>query len=112
MGCVSSTETITTKQPKPLQAPPETIQAHLDGSKSTKLPVIGSEGIMSKKGHGTSITPVQDNLRWGCDFKTADRICNYNRHYGKFFALMECSNSFIPTLSLIRARALLIFKIS
>lgn len=84
MGCISTTEARATKKPKSLEALPETIQTHPDGSKSRTLPVIGSEGIMSKKCHGTSITPVQDNLRWGCDFKTADRICNYNRHYGRF----------------------------
>lgn len=30
---------------------------------------------------GTSNTPVQENLRWGCDQKVADNICNFNRHY-------------------------------
>jgi len=43
-----------------------------------QYPVVGPESIMSKKKHGTSNTPVQDNLRWGCDRKTADRICNFN----------------------------------
>jgi hypothetical protein len=28
-----------------------------------------------------SVFLVQKNLRWGCDFETADRICNFNRHY-------------------------------
>ena len=37
--------------------------------------VPGSEDIMSPKAHGTSETPVQENLRWGCDRETADRIC-------------------------------------
>ena len=46
--------------------------------KRTDLPVLGSESIMSKKKHGTSATPVQANLRWECDRKTADRICNFN----------------------------------
>ena len=45
--------------------------------------VMGEEKIMSKKAHGTSAVPVQDNLRWGCDKDTADRICNYNRHYAE-----------------------------
>ena len=31
-------------------------------------PIIGDESIMSQKAHGTSEKPVQDNLRWGCDF--------------------------------------------
>ena len=24
-----------------------------------------------------------DNLRYGCDFATADKICNFNRHYAE-----------------------------
>jgi len=43
--------------------------------------VPGDESIMSPKEHGTSHTPVQSDLRWGCDWKTADRICNYNRKH-------------------------------
>jgi peptide methionine sulfoxide reductase MsrB len=27
---------------------------------------------------------VQENLKWNCDRKTADRICNFNRHYAEF----------------------------
>eukprot|EP00352_Strombidinopsis_acuminata_P002679 CAMPEP_0176379390 /NCGR_PEP_ID=MMETSP0126-20121128/30324_1 /TAXON_ID=141414 ORGANISM="Strombidinopsis acuminatum, Strain SPMC142" /NCGR_SAMPLE_ID=MMETSP0126 /ASSEMBLY_ACC=CAM_ASM_000229 /LENGTH=79 /DNA_ID=CAMNT_0017742147 /DNA_START=50 /DNA_END=289 /DNA_ORIENTATION=+ len=38
---------------------------------------------MSQKAHGTSEKPVQDNLKYGCDFQTADKICNYNRHYAE-----------------------------
>jgi peptide methionine sulfoxide reductase MsrB len=45
--------------------------------------VMGEESIMSPKAHGTSEVPVQKNLRWGCDNDTADRICNYNRHYAE-----------------------------
>lgn len=44
-------------------------------------PVLGDESIMCKKKHGTSDTPVQKNLRWGCDWDTADRICNFNVSY-------------------------------
>mmetsp|Transcript_18544 Transcript_18544/g.33602 ORF Transcript_18544/g.33602 Transcript_18544/m.33602 type:complete len:195 (+) Transcript_18544:327-911(+) len=39
--------------------------------------------IMSPKRHGTSNTPVQQDLRWNCDVATADRICNFNRHYAE-----------------------------
>ena len=46
-------------------------------------PIIGEESIMAPKAHGTSEKPVQDNLRWGCDFQTADKICNFNRHYAE-----------------------------
>jgi peptide methionine sulfoxide reductase MsrB len=45
--------------------------------------VMGDESIMSPKAHGTSATPVQENLRWNVDRKLADRICNYNRHYAE-----------------------------
>uniref|UniRef100_A0A7S0AIL1 Uncharacterized protein n=1 Tax=Minutocellus polymorphus TaxID=265543 RepID=A0A7S0AIL1_9STRA len=54
--------------------------------------VMGDEKIMSKKAHGTSAVPVQDSLRWKCDKETADRICNYNRHYaehGGYFLLKQ-----------------------
>jgi peptide methionine sulfoxide reductase MsrB len=47
-------------------------------------PVKGTEALMSQKAHGTSATPVQGNLRWGADESTADRICNYNRHFAEY----------------------------
>ncbi|KAL3941341.1 MAG: hypothetical protein SGBAC_004286 [Bacillariaceae sp.] len=49
----------------------------------TQFPVVGDESLMSKKSHGTSNVPVQSDLRWGCDQDTADRICNFNRHYAE-----------------------------
>jgi len=45
--------------------------------------VMGDESIMSEKAHGTSEAPVQKDLRWNCDNATADRICNFNRHYAE-----------------------------
>ena len=45
--------------------------------------VMGDESMMAAKAHGTSAVPVQANLRWACDNETADRICNYNRHYAE-----------------------------
>lgn len=33
--------------------------------------------------------PVQDNLRWGCSQETADRICNFNRHYAEHSGYFE-----------------------
>lgn len=51
--------------------------------------VPGEESIMDKKEHGTSHTPVQDDLRWDCDGKVADRICNFNRHYAEFSGYFE-----------------------
>jgi hypothetical protein len=42
-------------------------------SDSAKKPIVVPESIMRKKAHGTSDKPVQDNLRYGCDFKTAGK---------------------------------------
>ena len=56
----------------------------LSGKRQFAPPVVmGDEQMMSQKAHGTSATPVQKELRWGCDVGTADRICNYNRHYAE-----------------------------
>mmetsp|Transcript_30160 Transcript_30160/g.46240 ORF Transcript_30160/g.46240 Transcript_30160/m.46240 type:complete len:201 (+) Transcript_30160:104-706(+) len=51
--------------------------------KAEKLPIMAEESAMSQKAHGTSEKPVQKNLRWSCDYDTADRICNFNRHYAE-----------------------------
>lgn len=60
--------------------------------------VPGDESIMKPKKHGTSETPVQSPLRWGCDFKTADRICNYNRHYAEHSGYWQ-TTSFLSDVS-------------
>jgi len=57
--------------------------------------VLGDESIMSKKAHGTSATPVQQKLRWGCDVSTADRICNFNRHFAEPAGYWEHSTTFL-----------------
>lgn len=54
-------------------------------------PVMGTEEIMRQKLHGTSYTPVQEDLRYGCDGKLADQVCNFNRHYA------EASGYFLQT---------------
>ncbi len=62
-----------------------TTSLNMFGKKSYAAPcVMGDESIMSKKAHGTSATPVQKDLRWNCDYDTADRICNFNRHYAEY----------------------------
>jgi peptide methionine sulfoxide reductase MsrB len=53
-------------------------------SANKNLPVQGDESIMRPKKHGTSNVPVQQDMRWNCDRDTADRICNYNRHYAEY----------------------------
>ena len=60
-----------------------------------KFPIIGSSDIMSKKAHGTSEFPVQSKLRWNCDVKLADRICNYNRQYAEFAGYWNSETSFL-----------------
>ncbi|MCB9640385.1 MAG: hypothetical protein H6727_15925, partial [Myxococcales bacterium] len=51
--------------------------------KDGEYPVMGDESIMSPKAHGTSEIPVQLDLRYGCNTKLADKICNFNRHYAE-----------------------------
>ena len=41
------------------------------------MSLIGSGAV--RQAHGTSDTPVQPELRYGCDHSTADKICNFNR---------------------------------
>lgn len=54
--------------------------------------IMGEESIMAPKDHGTSKTPVQEDLRWGCDRATADRICNFNRHSAEYRGYWTSSN--------------------
>lgn len=49
----------------------------------SQYPLKGDETLMKEKAHGTSDAAVQANLRWGCDNKLADRICNYNRRWAE-----------------------------
>ena len=42
-------------------------------SSDIKLPIVADESIMAPKAHGTSLTPVQANLRWNCKNEIADR---------------------------------------
>ena len=42
------------------------------------------EDTMSPKSHGTSDAAVQTELRWNVNRDTADRICNFNRHYAEY----------------------------
>lgn len=50
---------------------------------SGAFPIIGDESLMAGREHGTCSQPVQASLRWGVDWKTADNICCYNRHYAE-----------------------------
>ena len=57
--------------------------------------VMGGEELMKPKAHGTSAVPVQKDLRWNCDAATADRICNFNRHYAEHAGYWEQETSFL-----------------
>ena len=48
------------------------------------IPVCGDEILMEKKAHGTCPKAVMDNLMYGADKDTADRISCYNRHYAEY----------------------------
>lgn len=51
--------------------------------KEGEYPVMGEESLMDQKAHGTSETPVQEDLMYGCDRELADKICNFNRRYAE-----------------------------
>lgn len=60
---------------------------------SSGLPVLGPDALMAKKAHGTSEQPVQSKLRWNCDVKLADRICNFNRNWAEFAGYWSSSET-------------------
>ena len=41
---------------------------------TSQYPIMASEEVMSQKKHGTSEKPVQKDLRWNCDFETAEYV--------------------------------------
>lgn len=64
---------------------------------ASQYPIYGAEELMRPKKHGTSDKPVQEALRWNCDRQKADKICNFNRHYGELslaIGLVLCNNVF------------------
>ena len=54
------------------------------GGQTSKYPLVAEESVMRQRAHGTSDKPAQQNLKFGCDFETADKICSFNRHYAEF----------------------------
>ncbi|CAB9514296.1 expressed unknown protein [Seminavis robusta] len=83
MGCKHSAPVSETESNSKEYGPIRDIVGGDAASKS--YPLVGPEAIMKKKTHGTYIKPVQSKLRYGCDFKTADNICNHNRHLAEHF---------------------------
>ena len=76
---------------------PTALLGSLLGSNANKYPgaVMGDESIMAPKAHGTSATPVQKDLRWSCSTETADKICNFNRHYAEYAGYWERETTFL-----------------
>lgn len=69
-----------------------------DGAACSAPCVAGDESIMRQKAHGTSEIPVQQNLRWNCDWNTADRICNFNRHYAEFSGYFQRETTLVKDM--------------
>ena len=64
-------------------------RAPLDAVAATPSPCSVRSRDSPANRAGTSATPVQKDLRWNCDVQTADRICNFNRHYAEFAGYWE-----------------------
>lgn len=58
----------------------------------TSYPIYIDDDVMKPKAHGTCPKPVMQNLRWGCDYGTADRISCFNRHYAEHSGYWESTN--------------------
>jgi hypothetical protein len=81
-----------------------------DSSPACSPPCVpGNETLMSPKEHGTSHTPVQNPLRWGCDPKVADRICNFNRHYAEYSGYFQTTSFLSEALTASEDNTLLRF---
>ena len=71
---------------------------------ASELPKTGGyvkfcdEDTMAPKAHGTSASPVQANLRWNCDRKVADRICNFNRHAAEYRGYYKAETRFLANV--------------
>eukprot|EP00471_Norrisiella_sphaerica_P008709 CAMPEP_0184492174 /NCGR_PEP_ID=MMETSP0113_2-20130426/22481_1 /TAXON_ID=91329 /ORGANISM="Norrisiella sphaerica, Strain BC52" /LENGTH=1054 /DNA_ID=CAMNT_0026876841 /DNA_START=337 /DNA_END=3501 /DNA_ORIENTATION=- len=61
----------------------DTNKRHSKKKKPSEIPVIGSEFIMSEKSNGTTSKPPMRPLRWGLDWKKANKICCFNRHFAE-----------------------------
>ena len=81
MGCQQSTPIATPLQSAKVDGDSSPIRDIVGGDPDKKMyPLVGPNEIMRQKGHGTFTQPVQSKLRYGCDGKLADKICNFNRH--------------------------------
>lgn len=62
--------------------------------------VPGDESIMDNQ----DALRVQETLRWNCDTKVADRICNHNRRYAEFSGYWELRPEFLLEIEKARER--------
>ena len=84
----------TTNSRNPTAAP--TFSATTQSKQS--YPLRCSEQVMAPKAHGTCTQAVMKNLRWGCDWDTADRICCFNRHYAEHSGYWQGVSLFISDM--------------
>lgn len=71
------------------------VPSFLRAASNSQFPIYGPESLMSKKEHGTSSSPVQQKLRWNCDVKVADKICNFNRNWAEFAGYWARDTTFL-----------------
>jgi peptide methionine sulfoxide reductase MsrB len=71
----------------------------------TPLPKTGGyvqfcdETTMAPKAHGTTEKPVQEELRWKVDRRTANRICCFNRHAAEYPGYWKAETKFLKEVS-------------
>eukprot|EP00746_Dinoflagellata_sp_MGD_P019647 gnl/MRDRNA2_/MRDRNA2_145658_c0_seq1.p1 gnl/MRDRNA2_/MRDRNA2_145658_c0~~gnl/MRDRNA2_/MRDRNA2_145658_c0_seq1.p1 ORF type:complete len:323 (+),score=47.82 gnl/MRDRNA2_/MRDRNA2_145658_c0_seq1:53-1021(+) len=64
----------------------------MPGGRTAPQDIRGTEALMAPKAHGTCPKPVQNDLKWGCDKETADRICAFNRHGAEYAGYFQASS--------------------
>lgn len=57
------------------------------------------EETMAPKAHGSTAAPVQKNLKWNVDRKTADRICCFNRHAAEYRGYFQAESRYLAEVS-------------
>jgi len=72
-------------QAKRSAAAVKTVLSYSVKAEASEYPILADgDDIMRPKAHGSSEKPAQSDLKWGMDFETADRICNYNRRFAEY----------------------------
>ena len=65
--------------------------------------VNSATDTMSQKAHGLAKQAVQKALGWNVDRDTADRICNFNRHYAEYAGYWK-TTKFLDEVDLATSR--------